>query len=363
MTAVDTKVLGAIVDAGLAKKAALIHKNALRSLEFAYAHDLADDPGDFADELVERTLARGALSVFYGDSNSGKTFLAIDVAAAVALGGEWMGRRIEAGAVVYLAAESPASVRTRLRAYMQHYGVTVPSFAIVQSPVSLFDVGADTAAMIDLVRQVERELGRKVELIVGDTLARMSAGANENSGEDMGVVVRHIDRIRDETGAHFLLIHHSGKDAAKGMRGWSGLRAAVDTEIEVTADEATGLRSAEITKQRDLPGKGERIGFRLEIVEMGTGKWGQALTSCIVQSADAPPKVERNKRQSEVDGALIEFMAGRGRGVKSGDLVEHFKDRYSKATLFRRLGQMVDDGRLIKVAGIYGLAGKDGGLA
>lgn len=159
------------------------------------------------------------------------------------------------------------------------------------------------------------------------------------------------------------MIHHSGKDAAKGMRGWSGLRAAVDTEIEVTADEATGLRSAEITKQRDLPGKGERIGFRLEVVEMGTGKWGHPLTSCIVQSAAAPLKVERNKRQSKVDGALIEFMAGRDRGAKSGDLVEHFKDRYSKATLFRRLCQMVDDGRLIKVAGIYGLAGKDGGLA
>lgn len=360
MTVVDTKALAALVDAKLAKDAVRALKPAPRSLEFAYAHELGDDAADFADELVERTLARGALSVVYGDSNSGKTFLAIDLAAAVALGGEWMGRRVEAGAVVYLAAESPASVRNRLRAFMRHYATLVPNFAIVQSPVSLFDAGADTAAVIHLVRQIEHELGRKVELIVGDTLARMSAGANENSGEDMGAVVRHIDRIRGETGAHFLLIHHSGKDAAKGMRGWSGLRAAVDTEIEVTADEATGLRSAEVTKQRDLPGKGERIGFRLEVIEMGAGKWGQTLTSCIVISADAPPKAERNKRQSEVDGALVEFMAARGRGAKSCDLVEHFADRYNKATVFRRLRQMVEDGRLVKVAGIYGLAGKDG---
>lgn len=360
--AADTTSVAALVDAKIAKDAARILKNAPRALDFTYAHELGEDPADFADELVERTLARGALSVIYGDSNSGKTFLAIDMAAAVALGGEWMGRRIAAGAVLYLAAESPASVRSRLRAYMRHYGTPVPDFAIVQSPVSLFDAGADTAAVIHLVRQVEQELGRKVELIVGDTLARMSAGANENSGEDMGVVVRHIDRIRNETDVHFLLIHHSGKDAAKGMRGWSGLRAAVDTEIEVTADEVTGLRSAEITKQRDLPGKGERIGFRLQVVEMGAGKWGQTLTSCIVQPADAPPKAERNKRQSEVDGALEEFLAGRGRGATSSDLVKHFADQYNKATVFRRLRQMVVDGRLVKVAGIYGLARKDGGL-
>ena len=55
-----------------------------------------------------------------------------------------------------------------------------------------------------------------------DTLARLSAGANENAGQDMGLVVRRIDRIRTECGAHFLLIHHSGKNAAAGVEDTAG---------------------------------------------------------------------------------------------------------------------------------------------
>ena len=106
------------------------------------------------DELVEGVLTAGDGSVLYGDSNSGKTFFVIDMAAAVARGARWMGRNTEPGLVVYLAAESPASVRGRLQAYQRHHGVRVPNFAIVQSPIDLFDGDADTEAVIAVVRQL-----------------------------------------------------------------------------------------------------------------------------------------------------------------------------------------------------------------
>ena len=48
------------------------------ALEYEFADQLGDE-GDEADELVERLLTRGAMAVLYGDSNSGKTFLAIDI--------------------------------------------------------------------------------------------------------------------------------------------------------------------------------------------------------------------------------------------------------------------------------------------
>ncbi|WP_287966013.1 AAA family ATPase, partial [Diaphorobacter sp.] len=158
-------------------------------LSVAFADEL---PEAFTppDELVEGVLTAGDGSVLYGDSNSGKTFFVIDMAAAVARGARWMGRNTEPGLVVYLAAESPASVRGRLQAYQRHHGVRVPNFAIVQSPIDLFDGDADTEAVIAVVRQLERQRGQKVRLIVGDTLARLSAGANENAGQDMGLVVR-----------------------------------------------------------------------------------------------------------------------------------------------------------------------------
>ena len=333
---------------------------AARRLDYVLADQLDDADQDFDDELIEVTLGRGAMGVLYGDSNSGKTFCAIDMGAAVALGADWLGRPADRGLVVYLATESPASVEMRLRAYQRHHNQRVPGFVIVRSPINLFDGRADTTAVLALIDQLEREFETKVALIIGDTLARLAVGANENAGEDMGVVVSNIDAIRASTGAAFLVIHHTGKDAAKGMRGWSGLRAATDTEIEVTADEAAGLRTAEITKQRDLPGKGDRVGFRLVPVHLGVNRWGTDRSSCVVVAADAPAKAARGKRQSEIAGAITEFLRARGSGCIRGALAAHFNGTYVRQSVYREVSKMLDAGLLIEAAGIVALPGRPG---
>lgn len=306
------------------------------------------------DELVQGVLTAGDGSVIYGDSNSGKTYFVIDMACAVARGVEWMGRKTEPGLVVYLAAESPASVRGRLQAYQRHHGVKVPNFAIVQSPIDLFDGDADTNKVIKLVRMLEAKCGQPVRLIIGDTLARLSAGANENAGQDMGLVVRRFDRIRTECKAHFLLIHHSGKTVAAGARGWSGIRAAVDTEIEIT-DSPAG-KCCEITKQRDLPTKGERIGFRLDVVTLGITKWGAAATSCVVVAADAPVK-QNAKRMSECDGAVLEFLVAHKVGIKKAEVVKHFAGRYEKGPIYRAMKALVTASAIHEAAGMVCAAG------
>lgn len=335
----------------------------VRQLDYVLADQLSLDDEQFDDEIIEGTIGRGSMAVLYGDSNSGKTFAAIDMAASVCRGTPWLGRSCEAGMVVYLATESPTSVEMRLRAYQRHHGVRVPGFVIVRSPINLFDGQADVTAVISLVAELETEHGTKASLIIGDTLSRLSAGANENAGEDMGVVVQHIDAVRKATGAAFLVIHHTGKDAAKGMRGWSGLRAATDTEIEVTADEATGSRTAEITKQRDLPGKGDRIGFKLEPIVLGTNKWGNQRSSCVVIPAEAAERQEKAKRPSEIAGAITEFLTQRGAGCLRGALAKHFDDRYRRSSVYREIDKLLQAGLLIEVSGIIALPGAPGANA
>jgi hypothetical protein len=101
-------------------------------------------------------------------------------------------------------------------------------------------------------------------LVVIDTLARC-ARIEENSSSDMGEVVAACDRIRAETSAAVLLIHHPGKEAKKGARGSSALRAAVDSEIEVQIK--CGDRAVWVTKQRNGPAQ---FGwpFKLEEIEV-----------------------------------------------------------------------------------------------
>lgn len=327
-----------------------------RVLDYVLATDLDSDSAEIADELIEGLLTRQSMAVIYGDSNSGKTFLAIDIGGAVARGGQWMGRNVDGGMVVYLATESPQSVRNRLRAYQRHVGEPVHNFVIVNSPVNLFEAGADTRAVIDLIRAVESEHGAKCELVIGDTLARMSAGANENSGEDMTLVLRNLDRIKDEAQATVLLIHHTGKDAAKGMRGWSGLRAAVDTELEVTADEVTGVRTLEVTKQRDMGGKGDRIGFRLDTVVMGRGKWGAELTSCVVIPSDAPAKAPKSSRLGETQQAIMALLRGADRDLRIKEVIQQLEPQGITAkAIYNAAGRLRDLGLVEFAAGVMHL--------
>lgn len=304
-----------------------------------------------SDELVQNLLLRGGFSCLYGDSNSGKTFLAINIAACVATGTNWMRRNTEQGIVVYLAAESPRSVQARMFAVQKHLGVMIPNLAIVTNPLNLHGGATDGSELIVTVREIEQRFGQRCELIVGDTLARLTAGGNENSGEDMGALIGRVDQIRESTGAHVMLIHHSGKDASKGARGWSGIRAALDTEIEVTANSVTGVHCAEVTKQRDLPGGGDRIGFSLKPVQTGVTKWGAPQTSCVVVPADVPNRLAKRKRESEIAQAITKRLI-ETRGFQTrGDLRDHLGERFQPRSINREVKKMLDDGRLIESSG------------
>ena len=251
------------------------------------------------DELVEGLMTIGSSVVVYGDSNSGKTFWALSVATAIATGTDCYGRKTDPGLVVYLASEAPASIRSRMQAIKKFHGCNLENLAMVPVPMNFYSGDQDAHDVIELVRAVEQIKGRPVRLIIGDTLARMSAGANENSGEDMGPVMARFDQVATATGAALMIIHHNGKDAAKGARGWSGIRAHIDTEIEVTEKE--GTRSVTVTKQRELPSKGDTIYFKLEIIEMGITKFGGAATTCVAIPDDESSATKPHKKPSKHD--------------------------------------------------------------
>jgi len=216
---------------------------------FGEAADSAlNDPGN---QLIEGVLDEGGLSVNYGDSGSGKTFVALDMGFHVGAGLDWNGKKARRGLVVYVAAEGGRRIKRRIAAlqkrYREEYGDVAPGplFALVRYPIDLRSSDADLKNLLALVSEAEKKTGEKCVWLIVDTLSRAMAGGDENSPVDMGRVVASADRFRAETGAHFTYVHHTGKDAARGARGHSLLRAATDTEIETTASALT------LTKQRD----------------------------------------------------------------------------------------------------------------
>ena len=241
------------------------------------------------EPIVGGLLDRAAMSVVFGGSNTGKTFWTLDLCASIALGQEWRGRRIRHGAVIYIAAEGGLGIEERLTAYRMHHGVEAADvpLCVIPEPIDLCKSSADVELLLKRLKALPAE--PHIELIVVDTLSRALAGGNENGADDMGSFVRHCDRLRMETKAHVLIIHHAGKDEARGARGHSLLRAATDTEIEVTKSDVSGVATAEVVKQRDKP-SGDKFSFALEPIDIGQDDDGATITSCAVVDAEQPAK-------------------------------------------------------------------------
>jgi hypothetical protein len=240
-----------------------------------------------AADFVEGILVKVAMSVIYGPSNCGKTFFASDLALHVATGRAWRGRQVDAGAVIYCALEGSHGIANRVAAWRKHYGyegVEVP-FAVIPVTINLLDPDADRARLAATVAHAAERMGEPVKLIVIDTLSRAMAGGNENAPDDMGALVASADYIRQTCDAHIMFIHHSGKDEAKGARGHSLLRAATDTEIEITRQDSQSPSVARVTKQREMEIDGEFV-FKLAPFELGANRRGKPVTSCIVEAVD-----------------------------------------------------------------------------
>jgi hypothetical protein len=252
-----------------------------------------------ASDFVEGVLTDGSMSVVYGESNSGKTFFVSDLAIRVAAGMGWRDKEVEQGAVLYLALEGGFGIVNRIAAFREVHGLDTQEvpFAFVTVGINLLDPEQDAKPVIETVKKIKEQFKEiPLRLIVVDTLSRAMAGGNENAPEDMTRLVATGDQIREHTGAHLLWIHHSGKDQAKGARGHSSLRAATDTEIEISAEGQQ--RMARVTKQRDLECSGE-FTFTLKVIELGENKRGKPVTSCVVEHDDgqAPGGASVHRRQ------------------------------------------------------------------
>ncbi len=318
-----------------------------RTLKLIRATDVSPTPSLYADELVERVLGRKMMSCLYGPSNAGKSYVALDMACAVALGRPWMGRRTRRGLVLYLATEGGASVCDRVKAYRIEREAALDLLAIVPNAIDLRDESSN-AALLDVIERAEMATGEKVALIVADTLAAMTPGGDENSGKDMGLVIQRAQGIIQRTGAHWLWVHHTGKDTAKGMRGWSGMFAALDTAIAL--DDKQVLT---IEKQRDLPGNGDRYAFHLRSVHIGRTDFGVERFACVVEAKRAPAKKAGKVVVTGPAAAICDLLRLHPAGMTRADIVRALRggEGCSKPNVSKTITNMIAVDQLIDAEG------------
>ena len=249
--------------------------------------------------LIKGVLDRNSLSVMRGPSNSGKTFAALDMALHIALGWNWRGQKTRQGKVLYIAAEAGFGIKKRIKAFMHYYDLKeIPNFYLLPKSVNFCSTPEDAE---EIIHEVEILSG--VELVVVDTLSRALAGGDENGPEAMGAFVMNCDLIRQDTLAAVQVVHHTGKDEARGGRGHSCLLGAIDTELAVTG--AKGVVTAEITKQRDGE-KGIIYSSALRVINLGSDADGDPITSCVLvpESAATPGRKQKRRKLGQKERAL-----------------------------------------------------------
>jgi len=254
----------------------------IKPFSLVWAHDA--EPVIDNNDFVEGVVCDLQSSVFFGKSNTGKSFVVLDMLLHVVLGIPWHGHETEQGAGLYIAAEGAAGIVNRISAFKQYHRLNPEGIplAVLPRAVNFLDTEGHVEQLILTIKEAEKRSEQKVKMVVVDTLARSLFGGDENSGTDMGQLITNMDTIIRECNTHVGLIHHSGKDQSKGARGHSSLRAAIDTEIEIT--QKAGITSAFATKQREM--ECVKLGdFSLSPVTLGHNKRGKAVTSCVVTGA------------------------------------------------------------------------------
>jgi hypothetical protein len=295
---------------------------------------------------VRGVLPARGLAAIAGPSASGKSFLAFDMAAAIAGGWRWFGQRVTAAPVVYAALEGEAGYKLRAQAWEANHGQALPDgLRLMLAPFKL----TEAQDVQDLATVVPAGA-----VVIIDTLNRAAPESDENSSRDMGLILEAAKRLQAMTGGLVVLVHHTGKDESKGLRGHSSLFAAMDAVVTVSRDG--DRREWRMGKSKD-GADGEAHTFKLQVEPLGFDEHGDSLTSCVVVPTNEPPKEPKGKRMGACEGAVLEFLASRPGGVRKADVPKHFDGRYDPANVYRAIRALTTAQAVHETAGMLAAAG------
>jgi len=188
--------------------------------------------------LVEGLWADQAVGIVGGEPKSGKSFLALDLAVAVASGAPCLGRFpvAKTGRVLLYAAEDAYHVvRQRLQGIAKAASVDFDSLDVflIMTPVLRLDDSMHRERLQETVESV------KPKLLVLDPFARIHSSIDENAATDVARVLAYLRGLQRRFHTAVLLVHHARKGAAH-LRAGQALRGS--TEFHGWGDSNLYLR-------------------------------------------------------------------------------------------------------------------------
>lgn len=266
--------------------------------------------------IVKGLWPRVGVCMVAGPSMSGKSFLVADACAKVCRGEPFLSLKSKACGVLYIASEDPGGIRLRIEALRSRVGNLGGRFKLIGQPPNLCDEDelADLRTTISDTKAGMARAGHRLGIVVIDTFSTSIPGADENSAKDMSPVLNALQALALDSGLLVLVIAHTGKDEARGVRGWSGLLANADGLIQLDKFKPGQPRTGTVEKVKN--GEAGRVfAFELEVVELGRDEDGDPITTCVVVDAevsDATPAPKRLKGNARIVAQALGYLVDHG---------------------------------------------------
>lgn len=241
--------------------------------------------------LIEGLIPQHGLVLLYGRPGEHKTFIAVDGSLRVAYGLDWHGRAVKRVGVLFIAGEGRFGIGQRIKGWRKKHGLSGVDAPFKLLPVAVHMLDPTNIEKLKrTIDQVREEVDFEIGMVVIDTVSRAIPGQDENSQEAMSLFVDACAEIQNHCGGVVVGIHHSGKDADRGMRGSTVLLGGCDTAIRVAKEEDHTVLSVE--KQKDGE-EIEDVHFAMEVVDITSGLGKEQSTLVPVIGAGATPAAEK----------------------------------------------------------------------
>jgi len=233
--------------------------------------------------LIDGFIHEKEVGFFWGPSNCGKTFVALDWALSVAAGVPWLGvYDVIQGPVVYCCGEGAPSLQKRIDAWLaKHNRYDVPGAYFITQALPLRDDEALEAIRSSITNYFEEEFpepGIFPRLIIVDTLSQYF-GSGDEVGPEMRDFVQNLRALAQHQSCAVLMVHHANAGGER-ERGHTALRCNTDVGFQIMGKEKNGiLDSIEMTndKMRDAVKTGSlrlRVECLKESLTISLGKTG-----------------------------------------------------------------------------------------
>ncbi|EAM1087696.1 AAA family ATPase [Salmonella enterica] len=232
--------------------------------------------------IIEHLFNRKQVGFLYGESNTGKSFAALSLLNRVAQGRPWSGLRVAKEChAFYFDGETGVEVKDRNTAWSKKFngGIKNERMHILSPQINLFDVGVQNIIISDINSITNNKGG----IICFDTLSSFLAyyskqcidgkttldmdNPDENDAIAMRKLVSILKRIAVETNSFVLMVHHGGKDAAKGMKGAITLKNDCDTVIKLALHDDVPIQNSNFAFSVSLTVEKNRSAAKLPVMK------------------------------------------------------------------------------------------------